>query len=159
MILLPQTSEQYGLLARFAKEQAGMHPSMDARYIGWSSEAKLCMVVGYNGFVGAVCQMHVAMLSGWHHTPKKMLWACFDYPFNQLKLKRVLGVVNSKNEAAMRYDLHLGFTELYRMEGMHDDGGDLVVLGMNKGDCKWLTEPPGLVLPSQSSTVGNALTH
>jgi hypothetical protein len=40
----------------------------------------------------------------------------------------------------MNYDKKLGFTELVRLEGMHDDGGDLVVLEMNKTDCRWIKE-------------------
>jgi hypothetical protein len=40
----------------------------------------------------------------------------------------------------MNYDKKLGFTEVVRLEGMHDDGGDLVVLEMNKADCRWIRE-------------------
>ena len=41
---------------------------------------------------------------------------------------------------AMDYDKKLGFNEVLRFAGMHDDGGDLVVLEMNKANCRWIRE-------------------
>ena len=52
----------------------------------------------------------------------------------------MLGVVNSKNESAMRFNKHLGFKELSRLPEIHDDGGDLVLFKMDKSECKWLKE-------------------
>jgi hypothetical protein len=37
-------------------------------------------------------------------------------------------------------DLHLGFRELYRLPGMHDDGADLVLLGMTKSECRYINQ-------------------
>jgi hypothetical protein len=51
-----------------------------------------------------------------------------------LGVEKAIGVLNSLNTKAVEYDKKLGFTEIVRLEGMHDDGGDLVVLNMDKAD-------------------------
>jgi len=40
----------------------------------------------------------------------------------------------------MEYDQKLGFKEATRFEGVHDNGGDIVVFCMNKADCRWIKE-------------------
>jgi hypothetical protein len=104
-----------------------------------NDEQQVEWVVGYTGFVGKTCQMHVVNLVT-RRAPRKLLWAAFDYPFNQLHLQTVLGIVNSKNEQAMKFDRHLGFKELLRLEGQHENGGDLVVFAMDKDECRWIQE-------------------
>jgi L-amino acid N-acyltransferase YncA len=138
MIVSPSTPQQWQALAAILHERAGVHPSADLRMLGWVSDNELKMVVGFNAFIGKTCQMHVAMAEGFTFTPKAMLRACFDYAFNQAGCAMVLGVVNSQNEAAMRYDLHLGFKTLYALAGMHDEGGDIVLLGMTREECRFL---------------------
>ena len=84
--------------------------------------------------------MHMVNLKG-GYTPKKLLFAAFDYPFNHRGVEIIFGVVNSLNTKAMEYDQKLGgFKEAARYVGMHDDGGDLVVFEMNKADCRWIKE-------------------
>ena len=144
MTIYPQTPEQANVLAAFLQKHAGVAPSTDAKLMAWvetaGDEAKLCLVVGFNAFLGSVCQMHVAMAPDYHFTPKEMLRATFHHAFNDFKVKKLLGIVNSKNEKAMKYDLHLGFTEEHRMPGMHDDDGDIVILSMTREQCKYLEE-------------------
>ena len=70
----------------------------------------------------------------------KLLFAAFDYPFNQLGIEKTFGIVNSQNIKAMEYDQKLGFKEAVRFKGMHTDGGDLVVFEMDKADCRWIRE-------------------
>lgn len=163
MILAPQSPEQWSLLARYLAERVGIVPSADLKLMAWvepnkgdADKGEIKMVVGFNGFLGRVCQMHVAMEPGFHFTPKAMLRECFAFAFENCD--RVIGVVNSNNEAAMKYDLHLGFKELYRMPELHDDGGDIVILGMDQKDCKWLAKPEARILLPQAHQAG-ALTH
>ena len=83
--------------------------------------------------------MHMVNLKG-GYTPKELLKAAFDYPFNQCGLEMVFGIVNSNNVKAMEYDQKLGFKEAIRFAGVHEDSGDLVVFEMNKADCRWIRE-------------------
>lgn len=141
MIVSANTPE----LTRLAKEillrEIGVRATHDLRAMFWVNKDTNLIewVVGYDGFIGKCCQMHVVNLGG-TPAPRKMLWAAFDYPFNKAGMKAVTGIVNSKNEKAMRFDKHLGFKELARLPGMHDDGGDLVVMKMQEHECKWLKE-------------------
>lgn len=91
---------------------------------------------------GANVFMHVAG-EGKHWLTRKFLWICFDYPFNQLKLRRVTGVVPSSNLAARRFDEHLGFRLEAALKDAHPDG-DLLVYSMTREQCRWLSDlkPP-----------------
>ncbi len=141
MLISCRTPEERRTAAAVLFDHAGVQPCADMQALVWVNHEtqEIEWVVGYTGFMGKVCQMHVVNLTT-RRAPRKMLWAAFDYPFNQLNLKTVLGIVNSKNEQAMRFDRHLGFKELVRLEGQHDDGGDLVVFLMTKDDCRWIQE-------------------
>jgi hypothetical protein len=55
-------------------------------------------------------------------------------------VEKTFAIVNSKNEKAMNFDTKLGFKEEIRFDGLHDNGGDIVILTMNKTDCKWIRE-------------------
>lgn len=92
-------------------------------------------VVGYNGFCGKTCQMHMAGDGNWVN--REFLFAAFDYPFNQLKLNMVLGPVAGDNARALKLDAHLGFKEVARVKDGWDDGVDLIVLGLKREDCRW----------------------
>lgn len=136
MIIVPQTPEQLNELYQFLRTHSYVQWSNGLRLVGWESNDKLQMVVGMDGKVGRVAQLHVAMAEGFKYTPKEMLRTVFEGVFSQVD--QILGVVNSLNTKAMDYDLHLGFTEIARLPGMHDDGGDLVILGMKAYECRYL---------------------
>ena len=138
MISTPVSPQELATCQAFMFAHAGVAPSTDARYLVWLQDGAPAAMVCFNGFVGRVCQMHVALAPGYHFSPREMLAACFGFAFNACEREMVLGVVNSRNEAAMRYDRRLGFRELYRLPGMHEEGGALVLLGMTKEECPWL---------------------
>lgn len=139
-LVVAATPEQRQLAADVLLREVGVQPCGDQQAIFWiGDDGQIEWVVGYTGFIGKTCQMHmVNFKGGW--TPRKLLWAAFDYPFNQLGLSSVLGVVNSNNEKAMRYDRHLGFQEVLRFPEAHDNGGDLVLFKMDKAQCRWIKE-------------------
>lgn len=140
MLIGARTDAERRAAAGILFDKAGVQPCADMQALVWvNNEQKVEWVVGYTGFVGKTCQMHVVNLVT-RRAPRKLLWAAFDYPFNQLNLKTVLGIVNSNNEQAMKFDRHLGFKELLRLEGQHENGGDLVVFAMDKDECRWIKE-------------------
>ena len=142
MIVLPKNDHEWRALAGFLQQHAGVHPSADLRVMGWVSEGKLVIAVGLNGFLGKLAQIHIAFERNWHFSPRAMLEEVFRYAFIEMGREMLLGVVNSNNTKAMRWDQHLGFRELYRLPGMHDDGGDVVLLAMKKDECRYLTRRP-----------------
>lgn len=141
MIVTPKDQREWSAMMQFLNQYAFVQPSADMALMGWVVDDDLKMVVGLNGFLGKVCQMHVAMKPGFKFTPKLMLKRVFSYAFGLRERTMVLGIVNSFNEDAMKYDLHLGFKELWRLPKMHDEGGDIVVLGLPKSNCVYLNMP------------------
>lgn len=140
MLIGARTDAERRTAAGILFDKAGVQPCADMQALVWvNDDQQVEWVVGYTGFVGKTCQMHVVNLVT-RRAPRKMLWAAFDYPFNQLNLQTVLGIVNSNNEQAMKFDRHLGFKEILRLEGQHENGGDLVVFAMDKDDCRWIKE-------------------
>ena len=104
--------------------------------IGQEKDGNLIAVVGYCGVNEKSCVMHNAAIEeNW--ISKDLLWACFDYPFNQLGVKVILATVSSNNEEALKLDRHLGFEDKAYIEDAHIDG-DLVILAMRRENCRWL---------------------
>lgn len=54
--------------------------------------------------------------------------------------KRILGLVPSNNEKAIRLDLHIGFREVARIPDAFAEGVDYIVMRMDKKDCRWLAK-------------------
>ncbi len=135
-----QTAHQE-LLARWLCERIGYMPTPHIRCIGnVSKEGKILGVVGFDGWNGASCQMHVAGEGNW--VSRELIRATFDYAFNVAGLKVVLGLVPSSNDKALRFDRHVGFSEVARIKGGHPDG-DLVVLQLRREDCRFLRKEHG----------------
>jgi hypothetical protein len=136
MVVEPKSQE---LSAGILYERALVQPTNDLKSLLWySKRGTIDWVVGYTAWIGKTVQMHVACVGEYKYTPKSFLSAAFDYPFTKCGVDIVFGVVNSLNDNVLKYDMKLGFKEKMRWEGMHDDGGDLILLEMHKRDCKWI---------------------
>lgn len=98
---------------------------------------------GYTGENGSVT-CHVAGFDP-HWVNRDMLWICFDYPFNKMKVRYMFGQVPSKNQEALEFDLNLGFKIVTIIEGAYPDD-DMVLLRMGREDCRFLNIRPRGVL-------------
>jgi RimJ/RimL family protein N-acetyltransferase len=107
----------------------------DAHYVGQVLNGEIKAVVVYCGFFGKSCMIHVGAVGG-HWITKNFLKEVFNYPFNTLKLKVIIGTVAGSNKKALRLDRHLGFKNVATIPDAHDDG-DLVILEMRPEYCKW----------------------
>jgi hypothetical protein len=68
---------------------------------------------------------------------REFIWFCFYYAFEQLNVKKVLGLVESTHHKALELDKRLGFVHEHTIK----DGGrenDLIILSMTKAQCRWL---------------------
>ena len=114
----------------------GMQFSPYATFIGQEVDGEVKAVVAFDNMLDKSCEMHTAaIVPNW--ISKDLLWACFDYPFNILKVKVILASVASTNTEALKLDRHLGFVDKAYIEDAHIDG-DLVILAMRVEDCRWL---------------------
>ena len=141
MLVGTTTPELKELAAEILNKEIYVKPTSDLQAIFWANpETKVIeWCIGFDSFIGKTCQIHVVNFQK-KYTPRKLLFAVFDYAFNTAGVETLIGVVNSNNEEAMKYDQNLGFKEVCRLEGMHDDGGDLVLFQMKKQDCRFIKE-------------------
>lgn len=140
MLCSAQTPEAKKVASDILFREVGVQPCGDLQAIFWVNEDNLIeWVIGYTAFIGKTCQMHMVNLKG-GYTPKQLLRAAFEYPFNQCGIEKAFGIVNSLNTKAIEYDKKLGFKEVMRFEGVHDNGGDIVIFCMDKADCRWIKE-------------------
>jgi RimJ/RimL family protein N-acetyltransferase len=100
-------------------------------------DGELIAGVVFDNYNGASIQIHVAALPGVNWVSKQLLSLTFSYPFLQLNVQKLIGLVGSTNKEARRFDEHLGF----RIEATLKDaypGGDLLIYSMTRGQCRWI---------------------
>ena len=124
-------------VARWVAERTGgQYFDGSGQGIGWVSDGELAAGVLFDNFTGRSVQMHVAAArKNW--LSREFLRFCFWYPFEQLKVNKVVGLVDSSNGAALRFDLHLGFQQ----EAVIKDAGrtgDIIVLTMTRDQCRFI---------------------
>lgn len=92
----------------------------------------------YQNFNEVNISAHIAAEPGARWLTRRFLWTIFDYPFNQLGVKRITGFVPAHNRAAQRFDEHLGFVREATLEDVLPEG-DLIIYRMKRQDCRWLS--------------------
>lgn len=117
----------------------GVWSPVDSRAVGLERDDELVAGVLYDHFNGVSVCMHVASDGTKRWLTRGFLRFCFDYPFNTMGVKKVIGMVPSNNLAALRFDEHLGFREEARIKDAHP-GGDLVLMTMTRDMCRWIEE-------------------
>ena len=118
----------------------GQYVKGDGTYIGLETGGTIVAVAGYSDFNGASCRAHLAVDG--KITPE-FLWFGFYYPFEQLKVKKIIGLVSSLNKKALKLDKHFGYVE----EAVIKDAvpnGDLHILTMTKEQCRYLRKDHGI---------------
>lgn len=138
MIIVNDSKHGY-LIARAA--HTTFDPEID-RVISRCAGGHFLGGVIYTGFTGSMVMMHMAGIEGW--VSRHLVWVCFDYPFNQLGVKKVVGTVRSDNRRSVDACEGLGFT----LEHAIEDGipeGVLLIYSMRREACKWLKLRPRYV--------------
>jgi RimJ/RimL family protein N-acetyltransferase len=111
----------------------------DAHSIGLERDGELVAVVVFDGFSDFDCNMHVASDGTTRWMTKEYLLSVFAYPFTQLGLRRVTGLVPASNAKALAFDEHIGFVrEGYHPHAMGDD--DLISLGLLRENCRFISK-------------------
>ena len=85
---------------------------------------------------GGSIHIHIA-IDNPKYVSRRAISDVFEYPFCQLGVKKVLGIVNSNNYAALSFDLRLGF----HVEAIISDPyymGDMYILSMKLKQCRCL---------------------
>jgi RimJ/RimL family protein N-acetyltransferase len=118
----------------------GVWSPVDAIAVGLEKGGELVAGVIYDHYNGASVCMHVASDGSRQWLNKGFLQFCFEYAFDRLKVKKVIGMVPSDNVPALQFDARLGFSEEARIKDACP-GGDLILLTMTRPQCRWIKEP------------------
>lgn len=93
----------------------------------------------YDNFTGRSVQMHVASDGTKRWMSKAFLYLAFDLPFNKWRVNKIIGLVDSTNIDAQRFDENIGF----HLEHVVTDAGpkgDLLIYTMTRQQCRFLKE-------------------
>lgn len=130
--------DQKDRVNRWAYSKVGRESPFTNFYaIGIERNGRLIGGVVFDGFASETrCSLHaVGIEKNW--CTKALLKSVFDYAFNFAKCKVIINTVSSSNEKSIKFTEHIGFTKMCTIKNGAPDG-DLVVLALNKEDCKWL---------------------
>lgn len=129
-------------IARFVAERVGIEeqtPWQNYSALALVDETRILAGVVYNQYSKANVFAHIAGLPGRHWLSPEFLFAMFDYPFRELGVRRITGLVQERNADSQRFVLHAGFSFEGRLaEALPDD--DLLVYGMLKRNCRWISD-------------------
>ena len=104
--------------------------------VGLVHEGEVLAGVVFEDFTGVSVFAHSAVKHP--HVPlRKFLVAVFYYAFVDLGVDKLIGMVPSYNERALKTNLRLGFHAEAVIEGVFPHG-DLFIMVMNRRDCKLL---------------------
>ena len=126
-------------IGQWVCERTGGAFNGEGAAIGLEQGGELIAGVLYDQYNGRSACMHVAAAKGASWMTRPYLRICFDYPFNQLKLNTLIGLVDSTNEDALRFDKHLGFRLATVIPGAGQKG-DLCILTMARNQCRFLKD-------------------
>lgn len=125
---------------RIAKAAGTLYNPIADQCISRVEGDKLLGGVLFQAYTGASIAIHMAGFTPtWAN--RDIIWAAFHYPFEQLKVRQVLGQVPETNDAALEINLKLGFKEVARIAGVYEDGA-AVIMAIQKDECRWLKLTP-----------------
>lgn len=109
--------------------------------MGVESEGRLIGGVVFNEWNGVNVNMHTACEAKSRWLTRSALWYFFDYPFNQLKAKRITALVGEGNVKSQKLIEGVGFRYEAELVGAHPTG-NLLIYVMRKQDCRWIGKTP-----------------
>ena len=108
--------------------------------IGWARSGALVAGVAYADWNGPNVVCHIASDGSRRWATREYLRVIFDYPFNQLGVKRITVCVGEGNAASRRFVEHLGFTMEAELAGAHSTG-HLRIYRLWRHECRYLGAP------------------
>jgi len=106
--------------------------------IGLERDGELVTVVMFEGWSGPNIWIHVANTPGMVFASRTFLAVVFDYPFNQLDVRRLSAYTEEANVAVQQLVRSLGFVPEARLVGVARDGGDAIIHRMWRHECRYL---------------------
>jgi RimJ/RimL family protein N-acetyltransferase len=73
---------------------------------------------------------------------RKFLQVAFDYPFNQLNVKRIFAKINETNLLSLSFTSKNGFKAVGYIPGVFRDNVAMVICKLEREDCRFLPREP-----------------
>ena len=101
------------------------------QFVADESNGKIISAVAYGGYNGAMVEATIAIDT----LRREMLWYMFYYPFEQMKVRKIIARIESNNDKSLNLVKRLGFIEECVLKECAPDG-DLFIYSISKD--KWL---------------------
>ena len=121
-------------VGQWMAQQGSGHYRAGETAIGLEREGLLVAGTSYDCCNGASVFCSIAITGP---ITREWLWYIFYYPFMQLGVKVLLGLVDHDNQKSHRLVRHLGFTEVEELHDAHPTGS-LTLYRMNRENCRFL---------------------
>jgi hypothetical protein len=95
-------------------------------------------VVVADSFSPDSCHVHMAIDSPFVIKHGFLHEIC-NHLFNVCNRSHIFGLVPANNVKALKFDKHIGFTEVCQIPDGVGTGTDYIVLRMDRTDCPWIT--------------------
>jgi L-amino acid N-acyltransferase YncA len=125
-------------LIAWAEARIGCTFFADAKAIGWGDATTIRAVAVFDRWSTHDCCGHIASDGSRTWLTRAFLAAAYHYPFVLGGCRRITGLVAANNLTALRFDMHMGFKHEGRLRCAGDDGGDTIILGMLRHECRFL---------------------
>jgi hypothetical protein len=89
----------------------------------------------YTGEGGSVLGSLAGVTKHW--LTKDFMYCAFDFAFNTMKVRKILGHVNANKTSVLAFDFALGFQFEAEIEGVYPDG-NCIIVSMTRDQCRWL---------------------
>ena len=129
-------------LAAWAQEKMPGRLGFDAPFcVGVINENQLGAVIVYDNYRPAVKSISVSIVvEDKKVLTRKLLKTLFAYPFFDLQCRRIQAIIDEKNNPSIKLCRQLGFAqEGILRKASPIEGNDLLIFGMLKEECKWLS--------------------
>lgn len=123
-------------IGRWVTEKAGGTWHAENTGIGIECDGVLVAAIMYDGFTGSSIAMH-SRVDDRKKISREWLRQIFDYPFNQLHVRRVSAIVSAANQKAVLINQKLGWILETTLADYFPEADGIVFI-MRRENCRWL---------------------
>jgi RimJ/RimL family protein N-acetyltransferase len=111
------------------------------RCAGMKRNGEYVAAILLDRFDAVECQIHIASAPGVMWATPEACRRAFTFAFKTMGRWRLTSEPAVSNSRAVRLNRHLGFVEEGLKRHACADGGDRMVFGMLRDECRWIKEP------------------
>jgi RimJ/RimL family protein N-acetyltransferase len=141
-------------IARLSGAGGGLFNEKMDQVIARVKDGELLGGVIFDNYTRAAIGIHTAGFVR-HWVNRDLIWMTFDYAFNQLGVRKIIGLVPSSNTDAIKFNTSAGFTIETTVADVYPDG-DCLIFSLYKEDCRWLKLKPRGYVSNKGAHDGQA---